>query len=116
MTEKNTVENAAQLALEWCATHEGWQRICDIADYDSLYKQLSDMPAATQAYWRARGGEEAWREITPRVFKESYMRKGFISSEGKFYPSIKKMPPFQNFMTVFKTSKVDVKRSKKHKV
>ena len=95
-----TVEEASERAKSWCAAHPGWQRICDIANTDALYKTYAELPQRVQRSWEANGGEAEWKEFGRAPCK---VPKGFISGAGKFYRDVLDVPRFHNLMMVFKT-------------
>jgi len=100
-----SVEQASQHAIEWCKNHKGWQRICDIKDYDTLYYDWNELRQSERNYWIEEYGknsaEAAWREFGRRKCKVKY---GYISGKGEFYTDVLKVPYLHNLMSVFKTS------------
>ncbi|MRY42793.1 hypothetical protein [Clostridium beijerinckii] len=101
--EYYSTDEAAQKALEWCDKHEGWKRICDIEDSDSLYKNWDELSDKEKKPWIGYYGEfsaeSAWRELEKRPCKVKY---GFITGKGEFYNNILKVPKFHNLMQVYK--------------
>nr|WP_279088645.1 hypothetical protein [Comamonas thiooxydans] len=95
-----TVEQASDHARAWCAAHPGWQRICDVANTDALYKTFGELSQRARQTWEARGGEAAWREFGHRACKVPF---GFISGKGEFYRNVLDVPRFHNLMMIFKT-------------
>ncbi|HDX8426143.1 TPA: hypothetical protein RQN23_000819 [Aeromonas veronii] len=93
---------AAEKALQWCATHPGWKRICDVDDIAALDKVWSELSPAQQAPWikaYPSDPQGAWEELADGKCK---YRSGFITCTGKFYRSIFAVPPEQGLMQVFK--------------
>lgn len=98
-----SVDDASRHAIQWCAQHHGWQRICDIPDSDSLYKKWGELSQKVQASWEhayPSDPEGAWLEFGKAPCKVPY---GFISGAGEFYKNILDVPPLHNSMMVFKT-------------
>ena len=98
--ESYTVEQASEHAKEWGKAHPGWQRICDIADSDKLYKTYAELTKRQRAAWDREGGEAAWKEWGSAPCK---FPKGYISGKGEFYRNVLDVPRFHNLMTVYKT-------------
>jgi hypothetical protein len=101
--ESCSVEQAAAHALQWCAAHPGWQRLCDLdaATSAALDETYAELPARERRHWERQGGEAAWREFGTRRCKVPH---GFISGKGEFYEDVLAVPPLHNLMSVFQTS------------
>lgn len=105
--ESFNTDQAAQKALEWCKKHEGWKRICDIDDSDSLYKTWNDLTEKEQEPWIREYGssaEGAWGEFARKPCKVPH---GYITGKGEFYKDILQVPLYHNLMTVYKVCKVE---------
>lgn len=103
--ETYTTEQAAEKAIEWCANHPGWKRICDIENSDSLYKVWEELSEKARKSWINEYGEysaeSAWREFGERPCKVPY---GFVTGKGEFYRKILDVPLHHNIMTVYKVN------------
>lgn len=95
-------EKIFRVALEWCAKHTDWKRICDIPDHESLYKTWGELSAKERGYWCGKyhdRAESAWREWGTAPCKVPF---GFIGTDGVFYPRITDVPTNTNSCMVFK--------------
>lgn len=102
MTKEPMHEKIFRVALEWCEKHPGWKRICDIPDHESLYKTWSEIPAKVRRSYQDRyheSAEDAWKEFGPCFCK---VPKGFVGTDGVFYPEITDVPTNTNACMVFK--------------
>ncbi len=102
--ETSVSVQAAEKALQWCATHPGWKRICDVDDIASLDKVWSELSPAQQAPWKKAypaDPQGAWEELADG---RSKYPSGFITCTGKFYRSILAVPLSQGLMQVVKVN------------
>lgn len=99
--EVYTFSDVLDKSLEWCIKNDGWKRICDIEDTDSLYYSWNELPSKIKSKWKNNfeNAEDAWSEFGERVCKVPY---GFVSDKGEFYNDILQVPRSHNFMMVFK--------------
>ena len=99
MEEYFSTEQALKHAIDWCAKHPGWKRICDIPDTSNLYKTWDELSKKERNSWETQYGsssaESAWQEFGIRPCK---VRTGYISGKGKFYRNALDIPQFHNLM------------------
>jgi hypothetical protein len=106
-------EQAALKAQRFCEETQGWKRICDIPDSDSLYLTWEELPKKTRNSWIREYGEysaeSAWREFGQAVCKVPF---GHISGKGEFYPNYEfvKAPSGHNGMMIFKIDELKKRR------
>ena len=99
-----TFEDVLKESLNWCETHPGWKRICDIEDTDSLYKTWDELSDKEKRPWIKEyksGAEECWGEYGKNPCKVIY---GFVTGKGEFYENISLAISHGDFMQVYKIS------------
>lgn len=103
--ENYTALEASNKAIEWCAKHPGWKRICDIEDTDVLYKNWEELPEKVRSSWIREYGEHSaeslWVEFGDSPCKVPF---GFVTGKGEFYKNILDVPLHHNLMTVYKVN------------
>lgn len=95
-------EEAAQCALEWCANHPGWKRLCDLPDVGMAYQSFDEQRDTVKEHWNARGGERAWIASGIRPFRYPV---AYISGQGRVYRTIYAVPMHHNAHIVIQSSK-----------
>lgn len=94
-SESYSVEQASKHAMDWCAKHPAWIRICDLDDTNCYYVQWDELSDRERRSW---GTEYAYNEFATKRRK---VKTGFVSGKGEFFPDILNVPPWHNSMMVF---------------